>query len=106
MNSNIMSGALKLPKFLSDDARDLVTRLLRRNPMDRLGAGPMGAVEIKTHPFFDAIRWEDVYNKKYPFTFRFKKAVNRQEISIEAYIEAIGKQEENYRDNWSFIRQA
>ena len=57
MNDNIISGALKMPRSLSDEAKDLIQRLLKRNPMDRIGAGPDGASEIKAHPFFDPISW-------------------------------------------------
>jgi serine/threonine protein kinase len=64
MNDNIINGALKLPKGLSEDARDIILKLLNRNPLNRLGAGPSGAREIKLHPFFDPISWEDVFNKK------------------------------------------
>lgn len=104
MNDNIINGALKLPKGLSEDARDIILKLLNRNPLNRLGAGPSGAREIKLHPFFDSISWEDVFNKKSQLTFKIKKKIRRQEIPVEAYIEAIGNQEENKYDNWSFIR--
>ena len=53
MNENIMNGAIKLPRFLSANASDLILRLRKRNPMERIGAGPEGAAEIKAHPFFD-----------------------------------------------------
>jgi serine/threonine protein kinase len=43
MNENIINGALKLPRFISKEASDLIQRLLRRNPLDRIGAGPLGA---------------------------------------------------------------
>lgn len=43
--------------------RDLLKKLLERNPKKRLGVN--GAEEIKTHPWFKNINWEDVYNKKY-----------------------------------------
>ncbi len=70
MNENIVSGALKIPKSLSVYASDLILRLLKRNPLDRIGAGPEGAAEIKAHPFFDPINWDEVYNKKTQLTFK------------------------------------
>jgi hypothetical protein len=38
--------------------------LLNRNPSKRLGAGPQGCDEIKQHPFFAGVDWEDVKTKK------------------------------------------
>jgi len=49
---NIQRGPLKLPNFLSEDARSLLISLLNRNPHKRLGAGPNGAEDIKKHIFF------------------------------------------------------
>jgi len=40
---NIRNGPLKLPNFLSAEAKDLLISLLNRNPFKRLGAGPKGA---------------------------------------------------------------
>ena len=105
MNDNIINGALKLPRGLSEEARDIVLKLLNRNPLNRLGAGPTGAKEIKTHPFFYGMNWEEILNKRAKLTFKIKKKVHRQEIPIESYIAAIGNREENYCQNWSFIRQ-
>ena len=60
---NIKSGPLKLPNFLSEDAKDIIKKLLDRNPKARLGAGDEDAKEIKKHPFFANVDWNDVYNK-------------------------------------------
>lgn len=54
---NIQRGPLKLPNFLSEDARSLLIALLNRNPHKRLGAGPNGADDIKKHVFFKRIDW-------------------------------------------------
>jgi len=34
---NIQSGPLLFPKNMSDEARDLISKLMIRNPMTRLG---------------------------------------------------------------------
>lgn len=51
-----------MPPHFSEKARDLLTKLLVRDPTKRLGA--KGASEIKNHPFFSDVHWEDVVNKK------------------------------------------
>jgi len=54
---NIKSGPLKLPNFLTNEARDLIIQLLNRNPAKRLGSGPGDANEIKAHSFFTTLDW-------------------------------------------------
>ncbi|CAG8639323.1 4599_t:CDS:1, partial [Dentiscutata heterogama] len=38
--------------------------LLQRDPSQRLGCGPTGSLEIKSHPYFDYVDWDDVLNKR------------------------------------------
>ncbi|XP_056397542.1 microtubule-associated serine/threonine-protein kinase 4 isoform X12 [Hyla sarda] len=47
------------------DAQDLITLLLRQNPLDRLGTG--GAYEVKQHPFFCALDWNSLLRQKAEF---------------------------------------
>jgi serine/threonine protein kinase len=49
---------------LSEEAKNLIVSLLNRNPSKRLGAGSEGSEEIKRHPFFNSIDWQDVKDKK------------------------------------------
>jgi hypothetical protein len=35
---------------------------LDKNPTTRLGAGPTDAQEVKSHPFFAGIKWDDFLN--------------------------------------------
>lgn len=43
-----------------------ISKLLTRDPSRRLGAGPDDALEIKRHPFFKDVSWDDVMNKRIP----------------------------------------
>ncbi len=52
-----MHQKLSLPYFLSPDAKDLLTRLLRKEPRKRLGVGPSDINIIKKHRFFRKIDW-------------------------------------------------
>jgi len=54
----------------------LVLQLLERDPAKRLGSGPGDAKEITSHPFFDGIDWEKLYNRGY--TPPFNPNVNGQ----------------------------
>uniref|UniRef100_A0A3B3CGQ2 non-specific serine/threonine protein kinase n=1 Tax=Oryzias melastigma TaxID=30732 RepID=A0A3B3CGQ2_ORYME len=50
---------------LPSDAEDLISRLLRQNPMDRLGTG--GANEVKMHIFFLGLDWNSLLRQKAEF---------------------------------------
>ncbi|KAK1138252.1 ribosomal protein S6 kinase beta-1 [Acipenser oxyrinchus oxyrinchus] len=60
----ILKCKLNLPPYLTQEARDLLKKLLKRNASSRLGAGPGDATEIQTHPFFRHINWEDLLARK------------------------------------------
>jgi serine/threonine protein kinase len=55
---NIQNGPLKLPNFLSSEARSILIALMNRNPVKRLGAGHEDSDEIKRHAFFASINWD------------------------------------------------
>ncbi|MBN3297026.1 KS6A2 kinase, partial [Amia calva] len=73
----ILKAKLGMPQFLSPEVQSLLRALFKRNPTNRLGAGPDGVEEIKRHPFFGTIDWNKLYRKenKPPF----KPAVGRPE---------------------------
>uniref|UniRef100_W5M013 non-specific serine/threonine protein kinase n=1 Tax=Lepisosteus oculatus TaxID=7918 RepID=W5M013_LEPOC len=50
---------------LPADAQDLITRLLRQSPLERLGTG--GAGEVKQHPFFASLDWNGLLRQKAEF---------------------------------------
>uniref|UniRef100_A0A8D2JAD5 non-specific serine/threonine protein kinase n=1 Tax=Varanus komodoensis TaxID=61221 RepID=A0A8D2JAD5_VARKO len=47
------------------DAQDLITLLLRQNPLERLGTG--GAYEVKQHQFFQHLDWNSLLRQKAEF---------------------------------------
>ena len=49
--------------FLVPEARDLCTRLLKKDPTERLGSGETDAEEIKCHPWFECIDWKKIEGK-------------------------------------------
>ncbi|KAF3010487.1 serine/threonine protein kinase psk1 [Neopestalotiopsis sp. 37M] len=56
---NILNQKLVLPYFLSPDAKDLLTRLLNKNPKKRLGGNmPKDLQTLKKHRFFRKIDWK------------------------------------------------
>ncbi|XP_013784068.1 microtubule-associated serine/threonine-protein kinase 2-like isoform X2 [Limulus polyphemus] len=51
--------------LVAEDAKELITLLLRPNPFDRLGTG--GAHEVKDHAFFASLNWESLLRQKAEF---------------------------------------
>ncbi|KXZ41749.1 hypothetical protein GPECTOR_296g799 [Gonium pectorale] len=57
---------LPLPVYISPHARDLLRRLLVRQPRWRLGCGGGGAEEVMAHPFFQGFDWEAYRARRTP----------------------------------------
>ena len=64
IQQNIMHQKLNLPYFLSADARDLLSRFLRKEPKKRLGVGSKDLAIIKKHRFFRKIDWKKLERKE------------------------------------------
>ncbi|KAK3240853.1 hypothetical protein CYMTET_49339 [Cymbomonas tetramitiformis] len=54
----ILSGQFTIPSEISADGRDVIRRLLVKDPTARLGAGRKGWVELKSHRWFRGIDWD------------------------------------------------
>ncbi|CDU23532.1 probable protein kinase C [Sporisorium scitamineum] len=57
------------PLHMPADSVSILEKLLTRDPARRLGSGPTDAEEIKAHPFFRDINWDDIFNKRVPPPF-------------------------------------
>ncbi|KAF7250963.1 Ribosomal protein S6 kinase alpha-3 [Varanus komodoensis] len=73
----ILKAKLGMPQFLSPEAQSLLRMLFKRNPANRLGAGPDGVEEIKRHQFFSTIDWNKLYRRE--INPPFKPATGRPE---------------------------
>jgi serine/threonine protein kinase len=59
IQEKIVNSKLSLPYYLSADAKDLLTRLLRKDPKKRLGFNTVkDLATIKKHRFFRKIDWK------------------------------------------------
>lgn len=56
----IIARDIRFPNYFSEEARDLVDRLLDIEPGRRLGAGPDGYASLKNHPFFRGVDWKNL----------------------------------------------
>ncbi|XP_026057081.1 ribosomal protein S6 kinase alpha-3-like isoform X1 [Carassius auratus] len=60
----ILKAKLGMPPFLSSEAQSLLRSLFKRNPSNRLGAGPDGVEEIKRHQFYVTIDWNKLFRRE------------------------------------------
>lgn len=95
---NIRSGKLLLPPYLSEEAKDLIVKLLERNPERRLGAG--GAEEVKQHPWFKSIDWLIAISRGLKPPKPVLKKITPVNISVKAFYN--GKRGKNKLEGWSF----
>jgi serine/threonine protein kinase len=50
--------------YFSENAKSFIQNLLIVDPKNRLGSGPNGSQNVKSHPFFNNINWDDTLNKR------------------------------------------
>lgn len=62
--NQILKTKLGMPENLSPEAQSLLRALFKRNPQNRLGAGPNGIEDIKNHEFFATIDWAALVKKQ------------------------------------------
>mgnify|MGYP001006976173 CR=1 FL=1 len=67
--NEILEKQIPIPKHFSIEAQDLLKKLLKKDPKDRIGCGELGAKEIMGHPFFKDIDWTALVMKKIKPTF-------------------------------------
>ncbi|KAJ8405177.1 hypothetical protein AAFF_G00321680 [Aldrovandia affinis] len=72
------------PPEISPLARDLLRKLLVKDPRKRLGSGPRGAEDIKGHPFFKGLSWSDLAERKVDAPF---KPELRNELDVGNFAE-------------------
>ncbi|GAB9467481.1 Agc protein kinase [Globisporangium polare] len=59
MRKHILKKPLVFPSYVSEEARDLLRKLLHRDPLRRLGSRD-GSAEVKRHAFFRNLDWQMV----------------------------------------------
>jgi serine/threonine protein kinase len=65
IQQNILKQKLQLPYFLGPDAKDLLTRLLRKDPSKRLGGTTRHDLKtLKAHRFFRKIDWKKLEKRE------------------------------------------
>lgn len=60
----ILNKQIQKPSYLSEDAFDIISKLLEKDPNKRLGNSEQDSEEIKSHPFFKNIDWMKLEQKE------------------------------------------
>ncbi len=70
---------------IPEEAKDLITRILVKDPNKRLGAGENGTeydiAHLKQHPYFQGIDWDNLHNKTPPNSEQFDFLMNKKNNS-------------------------
>uniref|UniRef100_K3WPX8 Protein kinase domain-containing protein n=1 Tax=Globisporangium ultimum (strain ATCC 200006 / CBS 805.95 / DAOM BR144) TaxID=431595 RepID=K3WPX8_GLOUD len=90
----VQDGSFHLPEYLSDEAKDLITKLLQKDPKARLGSGEAGINDIKVHPFFRGIDFDNHMQAPLP-------ATKFQDIALLSLAGELGKAERKRDPNLS-----
>jgi serine/threonine protein kinase len=61
---NILQGNFKIPTWISNQAADIIAKLLTQTPGKRLGCGRNGIKEIMSHPWFRGFDWTKLERRK------------------------------------------
>ena len=89
----IKTSSVKFPKriTLSEDAKDIIKKLLEKDPKKRLGSHK-GIEEIKNHPFFSSIDFDMIVQKKIkaPFIPELSSETDVQYFDEEFTNEEVG----------------
>lgn len=102
---NIKNAKLQIPSYISPQAKDLLVKLLNKNPKQRLGVQDKN--EIKKHPFFKGIDWNKLYNRDIqpPIHLKMEEEGDNEEIQYLKQLEKAKFRDVDYRqDNQTLNR--
>ncbi|XP_054828120.1 ribosomal protein S6 kinase alpha-5 isoform X4 [Eublepharis macularius] len=93
ISRRILKSEPPYPQEMTAIAKDVIQRLLMKDPKKRLGCGSSGAGEIKQHPFFQKINWDDMAAKKVSAPF---KPIIRDELDVSNFAEEFTEMDPTY----------
>ncbi|XP_042492865.1 serine/threonine-protein kinase WAG1-like [Macadamia integrifolia] len=82
-----------------EEARDLIHRLLVKDPRGRLGCAK-GATDIKRHPFFDGIKWPLIRTYRPPEEVRGLLGLRRKSTLMSSRVSATCSSSSSRRRHW------
>ncbi|GJQ67775.1 JIL-1 [Trypoxylus dichotomus] len=84
ISRRILKTTPPIPDALGKDVADFISKLLVKDPRQRLGGGEDDAKELKRHPFFKKLDWSALARKQIPAPF---KPVIKCELDVSNFSE-------------------
>jgi serine/threonine protein kinase len=60
----ILEGNIQFPRFVSKQAKDLISKLLQADLSRRLGNLRNGSLDVRRHPFFKGFDWNALIRRE------------------------------------------
>ena len=111
MRDTIDLGKVRQETSISKECIDLLSKLLEKDPIRRLGT-KNGGFEIRQHPFFRDTDWDAVYSKRLSMPEPYLATMAMDIIKSQPYLvaghphtvgEVCPKDHRSYLPGWSFI---
>jgi len=83
----ILAGRIHFPSQFDPDAKDLVRKLLAADRTQRLGNLKGGAEDVKTHPYFQSVDWQQLLECKLKPPIPVKAKSDGDTSNFEVYDE-------------------
>ena len=99
MYKNISENKLMFPEIFSEELKDLLRKMLDKNPKQRIGIGN-DKQDLKNHPFFADIDWDLIFKKK--ITPPVEMVDIKEEYDLK---EKVDFKDEDYNSNNKFIKR-
>uniref|UniRef100_H3DH38 protein kinase C n=1 Tax=Tetraodon nigroviridis TaxID=99883 RepID=H3DH38_TETNG len=82
---SIVNDDVQYPECVPPGAVSIIQKLLKKNPLKRLGAGERDAKEVKGDPFFETVDWEALLTRraKPPFLPSIKESADVSNFDSE-----------------------
>lgn len=103
MYKNITSSVLMLHNYFSEELKDLLRRLLNRDPDARLGIGDRKS--LREHKFFEGINWRKLFQKEITPPVDLNEMKREQMKGKESNYQEINFKDKDYNKDNFFVRQ-
>lgn len=90
----IIRGLFTFPLTFEDNSKDLISKLLKRDPVERLGYQKKYGKEVKCHEFFEGVDWEELLKKEIAAPM---KPPERDDLTLGRPLESAPESEEPRR---------
>lgn len=97
---NVLRGPVVLPNWMTPELKDFLSKLLAKDPLDRLGSG--GSEEVKAHPWMRKVDWKNVLNRGLDMPQPELEKINLNSIKVNPFAKSCQSDETNL-PGWTFI---